>query len=166
MNRYIETDLREVKEQLAWNIQHGHKTILLLGSGVSVTAGIPASEGIISAIRSSFSAVCARMHPVTYEDHLSVITAAQRQELIREYAAGAKLNAAHLYTAALVKAGYTDKILTTNFDTLLHRALALENIYPNIFDFTGSITPGPASFSRISLYHMHGQKEWYALSAG
>lgn len=159
MSRYIETDLKEVKEQLTWNIRHGHKTVLLLGSGVSVSAGIPASEGIIDSIRTSFSAVCARTHPVTYEDHLSVLTAAQRHELIRNYAANSKLNTAHLYVAALVKAGYCDTILTTNFDTLLHRALALENIYPNIYDFTGANNPESANFSDVSLYHLHGQKD-------
>ncbi|MCC7299207.1 MAG: SIR2 family protein [Bacteroidia bacterium] len=159
MNSYIETDIIEVKEQLAWNYQHGHKTIVVLGSGVSVSAGIPATEGIIHRIRRDFSSICSRTHPVTYEDHLAVLTTAQRQTLIKELVADAKLNAAHLYFAGMVKAGYVDKIITTNFDTLLHRALALENVYPNIFDFTASQTAESADFSNISLFHMHGQKD-------
>lgn len=159
MNKYIETDIKEIKEQLVWNRQHGHKTILLLGSGMSVTAGIPASEGIISRIRADFSSLCARTHPVTYEDHLSILTQLQRQALIKEMVSDAKLNAAHLYMAALVKEGYVDKLLTTNFDTLIHRSLALENIYPNIFDFTTSQSAESADFSNISLFHMHGQKD-------
>lgn len=159
VNKYIETDIKEVKEQLVWNRQHGHKTILLLGSGISVTAGIPAAEGIIERIRTDFSSVCARTHPVTYEDHLAVLTPTQRQTLIKELVSAAKLNAAHLHLAAIVREGFADKIITTNFDTLIHRALALENIYPNIFDFTGSSSAESADFSNISLFHMHGQKD-------
>lgn len=159
MNTYIETDIKEVKEQLVWNHAHGHKTIVLLGSGMSVSAGIPASEGIMERIRHDFSSVCARTHPVTYEDHLAILTQPQRQELIREFVSGAKLNAAHLFFATLVKEGFVDKVITSNFDTLLHRALALENIYPNIFDFTSSQNPDSADFSNISLFHMHGQKD-------
>jgi tetratricopeptide (TPR) repeat protein/NAD-dependent SIR2 family protein deacetylase len=159
MQNYIETDIKEVKEQLVWNHQNGYKAIVLLGSGISVSGGIPSSEGIISKIRTDFSSVCARTHPVTYEDHLAVLTAAQRQTLIKNLVSGARLNQAHLYFATLAKAGYVDKIITTNFDTLLHKALALENVYPNIFDFTASQSADSADFSNISLFHMHGQKD-------
>lgn len=142
-----------------WNHQNGYKAIVLLGSGISVSGGIPSSEGIISKIRTDFSSVCARTHPVTYEDHLAVLTVAQRQTLIKNLVSGARLNQAHLHFATLAKAGYVDKIITTNFDTLLHKALALENVYPNIFDFTASQSADSADFSNISLFHMHGQKD-------
>ena len=50
----------------------------------------------------------------------------------------AKVNWAHVCIAQLMKQGYVDRILTTNFDPLIIRACALLGLFPAVYDFASS----------------------------
>jgi NAD-dependent SIR2 family protein deacetylase len=138
--------------------------LFLVGAGASVSAGIPVAEGIIENIKNQFPYLCNNKTCSNYSDYMELISLAQRRELIKGLVDKAKLNISYLYLSALIKAGYADRVLTTNFDDLIERALALENIFPAIYDFASSQEFIKGEAADISLFHLHGQKDGFILS--
>ena len=61
-----------------------------------------------------------------------------RRRLIEEKVDDARINWAHIAIAQLMKAGYVDRVLTTNFDPLIVRACALVGKSPVVYDFAVS----------------------------
>jgi len=56
---------------------------------------------------------------------MAMLTPSERKKLIESLVKKSKINWAHISIAQLMKAGYIDRVLTTNFDNLVQRACAL-----------------------------------------
>lgn len=160
---YTECKIEELVEQLEINKAKGKKCVLIIGAGVSASAGIPLAHEIIEIIKNTYPEKCFRSNPKTYTDYMKVISPSERKDLINSFIEKSNLNIAHLYMAQLIKMGYVDRVLTTNFDTLLSQALASENIFPGIYDFATSQVFKASDTAAISLFHLHGQKDGYEL---
>lgn len=160
---YHKATIDELVEQLQDNIANKRKCALIIGAGVSASAGIPTADGFIKKIQKTYPQKCASQRPQGYTAHMKMLTPIQRKELINSSIANAQLNMAHLYLAQLIKAGYIDRVLTTNFDPLVSQALATENIFPGIYDFAASQEFRPDDTADIAIFHLHGQKDGYNL---
>lgn len=136
---------------------------MLLGAGMSVSAGIPTAKGMIEEIKKQFPNLCTTCEKETYPAYMSLLAPAQRRQLIGTYVDNAKINLAHLYLGALVKENYVDRILTTNFDPLAIRSLALFNIYPAVYDFAASQSFIPGEAAQLSVFYLHGQRDGFVL---
>lgn len=155
---------------------------LLLGSGVSRSAGIPTGwEIVLDLIRrlavadgSQASSDPEKWYEQVYgepAEYTSILarlarTPSERRGLLRPYfepteeerQEGLKTpSEAHRAVARLVGFGYVRMILTTNFDRLIERALADEGIVPDVVssndDFRGAV---PYVHSRCMVVKLHG----------
>ena len=130
---------------------------VFLGAGVSRSAGVPLAGEVVRMIEEKCADQVRSCKQRDYSRLMECLLPAQRYELLKDCVNGAKLNVAHLYLAALVKAGWVDTILTTNFDSLVLRALAHANVRPNVYD-----VPNTKNFDSVRLMppavvYLHGQ---------
>jgi tetratricopeptide (TPR) repeat protein len=160
---YYTTTIDVIAEKLRKNREHGYKTAVLIGAGVSATGGIPVASGIIDRIKTDFSEICAKCNCSSYADYMNAISPLERKRVIKQYIDNSRLNAATLYMATLVRDDYVDRILTTNFDSLASKALALENIFPGIYDFAASQHFVSGEAANISIFHLHGQIDGFVI---
>lgn len=142
-------------------------TTILIGSGVSKTAGIPTGEGFKKIIKEKEKPRGNECDACTYASYSQCMshlrTAGRQKRFIKKFIDKAKINIAHFYLGALVKAGYINRILTTNFDPLIVSTLSLYNIYPNIYDFASSDEFIPIEVKPNSIFHLHGQINGFVL---
>ncbi len=146
---------------------------LLLGSGISISAGIPTGWGVVCDLINKL----ARLHgenpgekcwewyekkfdkPADYSDLLDFLadTPTQRAKLLTSYfepndeekKSGKKLpTPAHKAIAKLIEQKFVKVIITTNFDRLLEKALSDLNINPRVVSSSDDIEGLP------SLVHM------------
>lgn len=137
---------------------------VLLGAGVSVSAGIPSATGVIDDIRKLFPTAfdgCAnkKSYPVV----MACLSTEERRELIKGYVNNANINWAYIAIAEMIKAGYVEYVLTTNFDPLLSRACALIGQFPAIYDLAVSSEYPTAAIDGPAIFHLHGQHSGFAL---
>lgn len=133
---YQTADVDIIAETLRFNKKYSYPTAVLVGAGMSVSAGIPAAGGMMKEIRQQFpSSLAKKCVKKTYPAYMELLSPAQRRTLIGSFVDIARINMAHLYLGALVKEDYVDRVLTTNFDPLVIRSLALFNLYPAVYDF-------------------------------
>ena len=155
----------------------GAKATLLIGAGCSVTAGIPACAELIRRIRDDFPYAyeaakerCATGDP-DYGRCMAVLDSRERRALIEGYVREANVNWAHLAIACLMRAGYVDRVLTTNFDNLVIRAAALLGIFPGVYDMTlyrqdAEDRDAPLLWDALpahAVFHLHGQSIGFQL---
>jgi len=159
----MNVDTKIIAENLRWAKDHDCSTAVLLGSGASVSAGIPAAQGMVQEIKRQFPRLTTNCRKKDYASHMALLTPAQRKDLIGSFVDHAKINWAHLYLGALVKGGYVDRVLTTNFDPLVIRSLALFNLYPAVYDFAASQTFVPGGAAELSVFYLHGQRDGFVL---
>ncbi len=126
----VET-LRRAKEQ-------GKGCTLLIGAGCSVKAGIPLASGFVEIIRKEQPRAHERATEKTYPKCMAELSPGERRDLITRYVDSPKMNWAHLGIAQLIKSGFIDRVLTTNFDPLVVRACSMVGIFPAIYDFAAS----------------------------
>jgi len=160
---YRTADVKIIAEQLRWAKDKGYSTAVLLGAGMSVSAGIPLAKGMIEEVKKQFPQLAATCEKETYPAYMSLLAPTQRKKLIGHFVDNAKINQAHLYLGPLVKEGYIDCILTTNFDPLVIRSLALFNIYPAVYDFAASQEFIPGEAAQLSVFYLHGQRDGFVL---
>lgn len=160
---YKETKIEVIAEKLKGNRDSNKKTAILIGAGVSDTAGIPLAGEIMKRIKEKFPEACKHRKCQTYGQYMDAISPSDRKELITEYIENSKLNASHLYLAALIRDGYVDRVLTTNFDPLVIKTLALENIFPGVYDFVASETLVFGEAAEKSVFYLHGQYDGFAI---
>ena len=79
------------------------------------------------------------------------------------YVDNAKINWAHIAIAQLMKHGYVDRVLTTNFDPLVVRACALVGDHPAVYDFAASQVLKPADIPSEAVFYLHGQRTGFVL---
>jgi NAD-dependent SIR2 family protein deacetylase len=136
---------------------------LLLGAGCSVSAGIPTAQGFVAEIKERYSFAYRRAGPKTYPACMAELAPAERHDLIAEYVDKAKINWAHIAIALLMKEGYVDRILTTNFDSLVLKACALLGEFPAIYDFAASQSFDPTRVLNKAVFHLHGQRTGFVI---
>lgn len=151
---------------------------LLIGAGVSKSAGIGLASDFVATIMKQHPAAykrarasCPNGAAPDYGECMGMLTPAQQTALVRGAIERATVNWAHIGIALLEANGFIDSILTTNFDPLASRACALFNRFPAIYDLAGlrdaegggglqfdrSFVSGPA------IYHLHGQHTGFLL---
>ncbi len=155
-----EISIARIAESLSNSNKKGHKTCLLIGAGVSITAGIPSSSGFVQKIKENYPVAYAELKDPDYNACMSKLENAQQVELISEYIKAARINKAHIGIARMEKNEITNTILTTNFDPLASRACALFNQFPAIYDLANLGNEIEFDFSYVAgsaIFHLHGQ---------
>lgn len=121
--------------------------ILLVGAGISVSAGIPPAQKLMKIAIENFSDYFTEeeqqlaqndLNQLQYNDIMTKLSNVKRKELFKWFIEGnkaknikkAKLNFAHIAIAELLKQGYFSRILTVNFDPLLIHACYMVGMYP------------------------------------
>ncbi len=159
-------DLATILKQMKQRRDRGKSTkgcTLLIGAGCSITGNIPGAPKIIERIKEDYpypySQVPSTCHPEElYGECMSKLTTDERQDLFEQLNEKATINQAHLYIAALMEAGYINRIMSVNFDNLLVRACALVHLFPAIYDLT--VAPSTADYGAIdqqAIFYLHGQ---------
>ena len=131
---------------------------LLIGAGCSVEGGIPTAAGFVGIIEQRYPQAYWRASEKTYPQCMAELTLGERRDLVAEYVDKAKINLAHIGIACLMKHGYVDHVLTTNFDPLVMRACALLGELPAVYDFAASQFLGLANVPDKAVFHLHGQR--------
>ena len=160
---YRNANISQVAEAFEDACERGISVALLLGAGVSVSAGIPTAKGFIEIIKEKYPEKSKSVTKETYPAYMDALSLSQRKDLIGKYIDEAKLNVAHLYLSSLVNKKYVKKILTTNFDSLVVKSLALCGIFPAVYDFAASQVFVPGQLAEKSVLHLHGQRDGFVL---
>ena len=159
--RYRSVD--DVKETLQVARSRRRGCTLLIGAGCSVTSGIPTAAGFVEIIRNEHKQAYARASEKTYAQCMAELLLAERRDLIARYVDKAQINWAHLCIALLIKEGYVDRVLTTNFDLLVVRACALLGVFPAVYDFATSQLLKRADIPDQAVFYLHGQRTGFVL---
>ncbi len=103
--------------------------VLLLGAGASLASGAPKIKQVIDDIVSTLGgrspeAMSDAEKGDTFYKVLDRLSSAERYSILRKYLSQAAPSAGYRHLAALVKVGYFNTLLTTNFDTFLEDSLS------------------------------------------
>lgn len=148
----------QVVETLKAAKASGRGGILLSGSGCSVKGGIPDAAGFCAIIQKNFPKAYGRAQKKDYHNLIAALTPGEQATLVDTYIQNAKINWAHIATALLMREGYIDRVLTTNFDFLALRACALIGYMPKILDCAAArLNPG-IPIPEKALIYLHGQR--------
>lgn len=143
--------------------KEGKKCTLLIGAGCSVKAGVPTAPEFVKRIKKDHPQAYRRASEKTYPKCMGELSDVEQRALIAEYVDNAKINWAHVAIAQLMKNGYVDRVLTTNFDLLAVRACALIGLYPAVYDFAASQRYKPAYIPAQAIFNLHGQYTGFVL---
>lgn len=153
-NRLLET-VRNAKSR-------DKRCCLLIGAGCSKTAGVPLASEFVELIKIKWpSAYKDAVKPKDYQNCMAELAPAARRELTSEYVEKAKINWSHVGIAQLMKAGFVDRVLTTNFDPLVVRACAMVGLFPAVYDFAASQVLKPAEIQGPAVFYLHGQSHGF-----
>lgn len=155
--------IENVVETLENAKKRGKKCTILIGAGCSVAAGIPTAQGLVNTIKERYPLSYERAEPKTYTRCMAILSEDEQRDLIVEFVDKAKVNWGHIALAQLMKAGYIDRVLTTNFDPLVMRACALVGLYPAIYDLATSQYFEPHKVPDQAIFHLHGQRTGFVL---
>ena len=159
----FETSIDHVVEMVRNRRETKDGCSLLIGAGCSVTAGIPSAAGFVELIKQRYAAHHAQAEPKNYPRCMAALPSGARRRLIEEKVDDARINWAHIAIAQLMKAGYVDRVLTTNFDPLIVRACALVGESPAVYDFAVSQLLKPEHIPHKAVFHLHGQRTGFIL---
>ncbi|HFK5511493.1 TPA: hypothetical protein ACGZ9U_002418 [Elizabethkingia anophelis] len=127
-------------KNLVYQINNSGKKInLFLGAGASISANIPGAYGVVEDILNKHDknpTVEELTEAPSYVEAVEALNGRERKELFKEYIDKSHVSITYLYLVELYAAGYIEYIITTNFDDLVLRALALKGIFPPIYDLT------------------------------
>ena len=136
---------------------------LLIGAGCSVTAGVETAAGFVKLIKEHFEGAYNRASDKTYPRCMAVLTRGQQRDLINEQVCNARINWAYMAIAQLMRHGYVDRVLTTNFDPLVLRASAMLGKFPAVYDFALSQLFRAGEVPERAVSHLHGQSAGFVL---
>ncbi|GEM_PF-2237899 len=139
------------------------KVNLLVGAGCSVSAGIPLADEIVNDLEERYEDEIKCIEIKNYGDCMSKLTPVERRRLINSYVSNAKINWAHIGIANLVKKGYIDRVLTTNFDNIIPKACSLVGEYPGIYDLAMCKEFRSDLISEKAILYLHGQHTGFVL---
>ncbi len=139
------------------------KVALLIGAGCSRSAGIPLARGFVKIFKEDerYTHFYEQAEEKEYADCMAQLSSGERHELIAEYVDKAQMNWAHIGVACLMKAGYVDRVLTTNFDPLIITACSRLNIFPAVYDLAASRTFDPDAIPEHAVFYLHGQRSGF-----
>ena len=174
-----ENQREELLKHLAASLQDAKKeggAILLVGAGISVSAGIPPAQKLMQIAIENFPNYFTEeeqrlaqedLSQLQYNDIMTKLSNVKRKELFKWFIEGnkekgikkAKLNFAHIAIAELLKQGYFSRILTVNFDPLLIHACYMVGMYPlpAIYDIGSVDRINPELFNNPSIIYLNGQ---------
>jgi hypothetical protein len=161
--RRFDCSIEHVVEMIRNCRETGDGCSLLIGAGCSVTAGIPTAAGFVELIGARYPVHHRQVDPKTYAKCMAALPSGPRRRLIEEKVDNARINWAHLAIAQLMRAGFVDRVLTTNFDPLVVRACALVGETPAVYDFATSQLLKPEHIPRKAVFHLHGQRTGFVL---
>lgn len=172
-----DSEVTDIAEKLRYAKMSGNGCTLLIGAGCSLSAGIPLASQFIRIVQEVFpeSYKKARLEEIkrrtengemvdedtfvpSYPSCMGHLAPGVRRRIFVDYVDKAKINWAHICIASLIKGGYVDRVLTTNFDTLIVQACALLGEYPAVYDFAASQTLEPNNIPAKAIFHLHGQQ--------
>lgn len=157
-----EYTIEKLAAQLKNKKDAGKKAVLFLGAGVSVTAGIPLSDKIMDEIDADENLrEIVQGTERKYGKYFAQLDQSQAKSIFDKHIKNSKINLAHLYACHLVKDGYVDCILTTNFDPLIIRTLSIYGINPTIYDLTVSRDNISSDLSYPAVVYLHGQNNGF-----
>ena len=156
-------EIEDIVETLKNAKERGKKCSVLIGAGCSVTAGIPTARGFVNIIKEKYPRDYARADEKTYPKCMAQLSVDEQRSLIVEYVDKAKVNWGHIALAQLMKAGFVDRVLTTNFDPLIMRACSLVGLYPATYDLAVSQHFEPDKVPDRAIFHLHGQRTGFIL---
>ena len=160
----IERDIDDVLETVRKAQERDKKVCLLIGAGCSVKAGVPLASEFVDIIEKDWSAAYSRARePKQYPQCMAELSLSERRDLIGKHVDEARINWGHVAIAQLMKHGYVDRVLTTNFDPLVVRACAMVGHYPAVYDFAASQVLKPADISGDAVFYLHGQRNGFVL---
>ena len=159
----MEHNMDDVVETVKNAKERGKKCTLLIGAGCSVTAGIPSAKGFVEIIEKEYTQAFKRAKKKTYAHCMAELSLGERRDLIADYVDKAKINWAHIAIAQLMKTGFVDRVLTTNFDLLFVRACALLGQFPAVYDFAASQLYKAADIPEQAVFYLHGQRTGFVL---
>lgn len=139
----------------------GIRTTIFMGAGVSASTGIPLANDIAQDIKKRFPHIASKVKEETYGEYMRCLPMGIRKGLIQKYIGDAKLNLAHLFLSSFVREDIIDRILTTNFDPLAIKALALNNIFPSVHDLAESKKFASGDIVDPSIFYIHGRYNGY-----
>ena len=157
----MEYGIDDVANRLKRNKDNDNSCILLIGAGCSVSAEIPLADDFVKIIKDEFPREYAAAEKKTYPYCMGELTAGERHTLISKHIDNAKINWAHIAIAQLIKSGFVDRVLTTNFDPLVMRACALINEFPAVYDMAASQRFVPHFVRNKAVFHLHGQRDGF-----
>lgn len=169
----------DLLKHLAASLQDAKKdggAILLVGAGISVSAGIPPAQKLMKIAIENFPNYFTDeeqrlaqedLSQLQYNDIMTKLSNVKRKELFKWFIKGdenkgikkAKLNFAHIAIAELLKQGYFSRILTVNFDPLLIHACYMVGMYPlpAIYDLGSVNRINPELFNDPCIIYLNGQ---------
>lgn len=156
-------EIEDIAETLKRAKERGRTCSVLIGAGCSVTAGIPTAQGFVDFIKEKHPRSYERANPKTYPKCMAELSVDEQRSLIVDFVDKAKINWGHIALAQLIKTGYIDRILTTNFDSLIMRACALVNEFPAVYDIATSQLFEPDKVPDKAVFHLHGQRSGFIL---
>lgn len=133
---------------------------ILTGAGCSKSAGIPLAGGLVEEMNSQFDVQLSNLTEKdrsNYNKCMSALTHQERRQLLQKHIKNANINWAHIGLATLMDNGYTQRVLTFNFDNILMRACGLIGLYPSIYDFTNADVNLQNLIIDPSIIYLHGQ---------
>lgn len=133
---------------------------ILTGAGCSQSAGIPLAGELVKEMNQKFSVQLRNLSEKdrsNYNKCMNALTHQERRRLLQNHIKNANINWAHIGLAALMDNGYTQRVLTFNFDNILMRACGLIGLYPSIYDFTNADVNLQNLIIDPSIIYLHGQ---------
>ncbi|QXW24691.1 SIR2 family protein [Acinetobacter johnsonii] len=154
--------VQEVAQLLKQAKENEKPYVFFTGAGCSVKAGVPSATGLIKEICEKFPIQVKNLDPeedkYNYGKYMSALDKDERRRLLKPHIIdNKKINWAHIALACLMEAGYIERVLTFNFDSILSRACNMLGLHPSIYDFA---TANPHLYHLIndpSIVHLHGQ---------
>ena len=155
--------IEDVVETLRNAKERGTKCSVLIGAGCSVTADIPTAQGFVELIQKKYPIKYKRADPKTYPICMGELSVSEQRALIAECVDRSRINWGHIALAQLIKEEYVDRVLTTNFDSLVVRACALLGIFPAVYDFASSQNFEADKIPGQAVFYLHGQRTGFVL---
>jgi len=150
--------IEKIAKQLIRQKEAGQPTILFLGAGVSVTAGVPTVPGIIHYVRDSSSFDYLKKSKYdNYFDLMSNMFPGDRKKVLDNFIDQAKVNISHIIVGFLISEGLVDCAITTNFDPLIDDATTLFYRNPQKYDIANNVSLSGHNIALPSIIYLHGE---------
>jgi NAD-dependent SIR2 family protein deacetylase len=159
----MQMNIDDVVEALCPAKERDKCSTLLIGASCSATAGIPTATQFVDIIKTVYPRSYERATRKDYPNCMAELSLAERRDLIASRIDKSKINWSHIGIAKLIKHGYVDRVLTTNFDQLVVKSCAMINIFPAVYDFASSQLFKQADVPDQAIYYLHGQRTGFEL---